>query len=150
MARFGIYEKAGDRRVLGEGRSYTAFLFTGFWLLAKGLWLEAVCVAAFIFLVVFPLFLQAPLAAFALSFVPGVYLWLEGHHLVAARFIRRGWSLVALVEANSEDGAAMIYDLEDNGAVAAPPPIPRLNPLASQPRVQGNLRGPSPFGLEGL
>ncbi|MEM1364786.1 MAG: DUF2628 domain-containing protein [Pseudomonadota bacterium] len=151
MARFAIYKKSGpggfhDQRVVREGGNKYAFLFTGFWLMAKGLWLEALATLVFICFVAFPLLPTAPLAGFLLSFVPGIYLWLEGNNLVAARLLRRGWTLAALVEASNEDGAEMRYDAHRSSTVATPPPLPTAT---SRPKAQGNLKGPPAFGLDG-
>ncbi|MEN0088171.1 MAG: DUF2628 domain-containing protein [Pseudomonadota bacterium] len=145
MARFAIYEKGGDQRILREGSNKYAFVFTSFWLIAKGLWLEALAVFAFICFVALPLLPASPPAGLALSVLPAIYLWLEGQSMVAARLQRRGWVVKALVEAASEEGALMLHELHSSTATT-PPPLPN----AARPKVQGNLRGPSPFGLEGL
>ncbi|MEO0495829.1 MAG: DUF2628 domain-containing protein [Pseudomonadota bacterium] len=162
MARFAFYEKAGERRVVREGRNHNAFLFTSFWLIAKGLWLEAAGVFVFICFVALPLVPAAPLAAMGLLVLPGIYLWLEGQNMVAHRLERRGWALVALVEATTQEGAEIAYQMRSlqtqsagstavrpphaAGSAATPPPLPN----AARPKMQGNKRGPAPFGLEGL
>lgn len=148
MARYDVYEKAGERRVVPDGLSGPAFWFGSFWLLAKGLWLEGLAAMVFILFVALPVLPYAPWAALALLWCPALYAWIEGHALVARRLQRKDWTHVAAVEAVSRDGAFVIYEASLLRGGATPPPLPAGS--AARPKVQGSMKGPAPFGLEGL
>ncbi|MEO0635583.1 MAG: DUF2628 domain-containing protein [Pseudomonadota bacterium] len=153
MARYDIYEKAGERRAVPDGLSGAAFWFGSFWLLAKGLWLEALAGFAFVIFVALPVLPYAPWAALGLLVCPALYAWIEGHALVARRLERKGWKHVAAVEAASRDGALIMYEASLMRSGSTPPPLPSTTPDATaigRSKVQGTMRGPAPFGLEGL
>jgi len=97
----GPREEIERARLLPESFTWGAFIFTGLWLLFNRLWLASLVFAG----LWGALFWGGPrlglgggsiaLAQFAL----GLFLGLEGQHLIARKLARQGWRLADVVEA---------------------------------------------------
>jgi hypothetical protein len=94
------------------------------WLLLHGLWLETIAYVLIAIGTGAIMELGWPAIGFALSILPGLYLFIEGRELVAAKLRRKGWRLAGVVEADSKEAAERRFfentDLSTLPAAAAP------------------------------
>lgn len=99
-------EAAGNARYVADRASILALVFPFVWLLWHRLWfwLAAYVLVAF-FLSVLGATSLAVLGA-TLTFLPGLYIYLEGPNMIAGKLELQGWRLAGLVEAANEDAAA--------------------------------------------
>ncbi|MFD0916921.1 DUF2628 domain-containing protein [Pseudahrensia aquimaris] len=91
--------------VLPDSLSFWAIVFPLPWLVWHKLWLE---LGFYLFaMMLIGGLLATPYAAagLALSGLPGLYLWLEGHDLRRAKLRRKGYELVDVVEAKDKQTA---------------------------------------------
>jgi hypothetical protein len=98
-------EKYQAVALLPVGFSYGAFSLGPVWLLAKGLWLEALAVLLAGAFVVLPILLAAPFSGLAIATLIGWFVGLEGRNWVIAKKERKGWQAIAEIVAASEDEA---------------------------------------------
>ena len=75
------------------------------WLLFHGLWLETIAYVLIAIGTGAIMELGWPAIGFALSLLPGLYLFIEGRELLAAKLRRKGWRFAGVVEADSEEAA---------------------------------------------
>ena len=113
-------------RFVKEGFSWPAFLFTGFWLLWKRLWVEfEVFVAA---VVVLELLFQAmgisPAMGGLGSLLIGLVLGFEGNDLVRAKLARMGYAEVGEVAGRDLESAELKYFGERAHPPVASPAAP--------------------------
>lgn len=115
MAVYEVYIPPADRsdgepalnaRYVADRASVLALIFPFVWLLWHRLWfwLAAYMLVAF-FLSALGATSMAVLAA-TLTFLPGLYIYLEGPNMIAGKLELQGWRLGGLVEAANEDAAA--------------------------------------------
>lgn len=132
--------------LLKDGFSLPAFIFTGFWLLAKRLWLAlAVFVALWAAIGFGGRWLGLdPLALALAQGLIGLFLGLEGHALIERKLVRKGFSVAGVVEARDEDAAERrFFELaEANGATGLAPSAgavasPAAPRASAQPVVLG-------------
>ena len=99
-------EAARNARYVADRASVLALIFPFVWLLWHRLWfwLAAYVLVAF-FLSALSATSVAVLAA-ALTFLPGLYIYLEGPNMIAGKLELQGCRLAGLVEAANEDAAA--------------------------------------------
>ena len=97
---------AENARYVADRASVLALIFPFVWLLWHRLWfwLAAYVLVAF-FLSALGATSLAVLGA-ALTFLPGLYIYLEGPNMIANKLELQGWRLAGLVEAANEDAAA--------------------------------------------
>lgn len=137
----GEREEIEQARVLPERFTWSAFVFTGLWLIAKRLWL-----ATFVFALLWgalyyaraQLGLTAGAALLAQAAI-GLFLGFEGQSLIARKLRRQGWRLADVVEAPDLASAERRYFERALGARPAPPPH---DPAPTAPRYQ--TAGPVP------
>ena len=98
--------RAIDARYVADRASVLALILPFVWLLWHRLWFwfVAYLLAAF-FLSALEATSLAVLGA-ALTFLPGLYIYLEGPNMIAGKLELQGWRLAGLVEAANEDAAA--------------------------------------------
>lgn len=121
----GLREEIEQARVLPESFTWPAFIFGGFWLLFKRLWL-AFLVYALVWggLVYLQRQIGFALAAVLLSQTAlALFLGLEGQALIARKLLRQGWRLVDVVEAPDLSAAERRY-FERALPAGAPPRLP--------------------------
>lgn len=98
-----------EPRFLRDGVSVLGLLIPIVFLLWHRLWLE---LFAYVLLMIFIIGLGgtewAP-ATMAISFLPGVFLFLEGSNLIAAKWRRQDWRLVALCDGDSKAEAEIRF-----------------------------------------
>lgn len=96
--------------VLPDRFSWLALLFPWIWLLAKRLWLAAV--AIFVLQLGTGWLMQFPgleTAGWLAGLAINLLVAFEGRHYYSEHLIRRGWSLDAVISADSRAGAEDIY-----------------------------------------
>jgi len=129
----GLRSEIEQARLLPENFSWGAFLFTGFWLLGKQLWLVTL---VFVLIGAGLIYLRSRFGlhpgALTLSYwAIALFLGIEGNNLVARKLARKGWRLADVVEARDLAEAERRYF---ERALAAYPPVPRVAvPAAPQP-----------------
>ena len=98
-------EPAHNARYVADRASVLALIFPFVWLLWHRLWfwLAAYVLVAF-FLSALGTTSLAVIGA-ALTFLPGLYIYLEGPNMIADKLELQGWRLAGLVEAVNEDAA---------------------------------------------
>ena len=134
----GAREQVEGAELLPEAFSWSAFLFTGLWLLYRRLWLGTL-----VFLLAWGglLLLRAQFGLGSGSFllahlVLALLLGLEGHNLLLRKRQRQGWRLADVVEARDLPEAERRFF--ERALAAAPPPLAPPQPPAPP------LRGPVP------
>lgn len=97
----GEREEIEQAQVLPESFTWSAFIFTGLWLLSKRLWL-----ATFLFALVWGALYYARTqlgltagAALVAQAAVSLFLGFEGQNLIARKLRRQGWRLADVVEA---------------------------------------------------
>jgi hypothetical protein len=96
--------------VLADRFSWLALLFPWIWLLTKRLWLEAV--AIFVLQLASGWLMQVPgfeAAGWLAGVAIGLLVALEGRQYYAGSLVRRGWSLDAVISADSRASAEDLY-----------------------------------------
>lgn len=122
----GERDEIEQARLLPERFTWSAFVFSGLWLLSKRLWL-----ATFLFALVWAglyyarvrLGLSAGAALLAQAAI-GLFLGLEGQNLIGRKLKRLGWRLVDVVEAPDLASAERRYFERALEARPAPPHEP--------------------------
>jgi hypothetical protein len=124
--------------LLKDGFSLPAFIFTGFWLLAKRLWLAlAVFVALWAAIGLGGRWLGLdPLALAVAQGLIGLFLGLEGHALIERKLVRQGYSVAGVVEARDEDAAERrFFELAEANAATGPAPSAAVAAGPAAPRA---------------
>ena len=152
MAIYSVYlppesgNEASDRTVfLGDGPALLALIVPIVWLLWHRLWLEAALYV--LIMVAFGVSTQfgyPEIGAF-LSFLPGLYLMLEGRELVRCRYERSGWHFDGVVEAGDIEAAELRYFSNFVEATRIEPPKTENQPKS--PIFSNHIRRPAPIGL---
>lgn len=90
---------------LKDGFALFAFVFTGFWLLSKRLWLAFAIFLAIWLIVGFGgrAIGIHPLGLLLAQALIGLYLGLEGHGMIERKLIKAGWTLAGVVEGRDLD-----------------------------------------------
>lgn len=134
-----------DTVFLKDGFMLFAFIFTGFWLLSKRLWL-----AFLVFLAVWAAIAIGgrmiglhPLSLGLAQALIGLYLGLEGHGLVERKLLKKGWSFAGVVEGR-DIGTVERRFFEQAGVLGEP------RPLAMQAISPGPSRPAAPAPVLGL
>lgn len=141
---------AQDVRLVADNASLIALILPMLWLLWHRLWfwLAGYLLVAFFFNAL--AWTDYTGIAAVLTFLPGVYIWLEGPSLIASTLEVDGWRLVDLVEADSMDSARFRWmeRMADSGNTAPPAPLRQLP--VTQTMDNGVRRTLDPgFGLFG-
>lgn len=101
-----VGNSAANARYVADRVSVLALIFPFIWLLWHRLWFWlAVYLLVAFFLSTLGTTNLAILGA-ALTFLPGLYVYLEGPNMIAGKLEYQGWQLAGLVEAANEDAAA--------------------------------------------
>ena len=111
-------------RFVRDRFSFLAFLFPGFWLLAKRLWLPGLIVLVLQGLAGYVA--EQPglfFAGTALGLSLSMLVALEGPSLIAAILERKGWTLAGIVVADDLDAAEDIYFNDPATVPASPKPL---------------------------
>lgn len=119
----GQREEIEEARLVPESFSWSAFLFGGFWLLFKRLWLWTL-VYAVIWGALFYVQRNVAIAGGALllaHWAIGLFLGLEGNNLIVRKLARKGWRLADVVEARDLAEAERRYFERALANEAAPP-----------------------------
>ena len=109
MAIIEVYtnEQNGEVEFVGERPSIIALIIPAAWLIWHRLWYELIAYG----LVAVSLGALSTTAwalpAALLSFLPGLYLYLEGQNLVTAKLERQGYSLAAIQESDNRESAEL-------------------------------------------
>jgi Protein of unknown function (DUF2628) len=123
-----------DAEFVRDGFSRSAFVFGGFWLVSKRLWLSALIFAVLIVGVwAASAFLNLPLRVpFGISLLLSILLGLEGSSLQRWRFRRRGWSEAGLVSARDLEEAELRFFDQQGIASTKPTAKSEARPVAAQ------------------
>lgn len=131
-----LNETLSQAVVLKDGFSFPAFIFTGFWLLSKKIWLGFLVFATvYVALLLAQANLGLTAAALVIcQFALGIFLGLEGHHLLGQKLLAKGWKLADVVEARNHDEAERRFFeralASDTAADTSHPVQPKLQPAA--------------------
>ena len=113
-------------RAVPEGVAKWALIAPPFWLAYHRLWgtlaVYLLVVAGFLTLAA----TQFAAIGIALAFMPGLYLWLEGHQLRRARLAIEGFDTVAVIEAPDEEIAVRRFIKEWEAEYGVPTHRDRL------------------------
>lgn len=134
----GEREEIEQARLLPESFTWSAFVFTGLWLLAKRLWLATI-VFALVWGALYYARTQLGLtagAALLAQFAIGLFLGFEGQNLIARKLQRQGWRLADVVEAPDLASAERRYF--ERALMARPAPLP-LDPAPTLRQSSGPL-----------
>jgi hypothetical protein len=126
----GQREEIEQARLLPETFNWSAFLFSGLWLVTKRLWLWTL-VYALIWGALFYAQRNVAIAGSALllaHWAIGLFLGLEGNNLIVRKLARQGWRLADVVEARDLSAAERRY-FERALANEAAPPRRELSPV---------------------
>jgi len=138
----GQREEIEQARLLPETFSWSAFVFSGLWLLGKRLWL-----ATLIFVLLWGALFYAQrslaLASGALllaHWTIGLFLGFEGQNLIVRKLARQGWRLADVVEARDLPEAERRYFERALAGEAVPPrrealPAPRPQASSAAPII---------------
>lgn len=151
MALFEVYtrENTADVEFVSDRVSVFALVLPAIWLVWHRLW-YALAVYGLIALTIAALgSTQWGAIAAAMSFLPGLYLFLEGSNLIGARLERQEFSLAGLVEADSRESAELQWVFDPGHQVRKEPldGIRKQAWPASKP-VEADLTKPE-FGMFG-
>ena len=112
MAIFEVYQKTGSARfdegetcLVRDRASIAALLFPALWLTWHRLWFALAAyllVSAFIFALAKT---ELNIAAAAVSFLQGLYVFLEGPNWIASKLHNSGYQLVGLIDADNLSSA---------------------------------------------
>jgi hypothetical protein len=144
----GASAREGEELVFQrDGFSVLAFLFPPVWLLWHRLWVEAAVTIALLFAVTALERLGGLVAAASiLSLLVSLFVGLEGNAMRIARWQRRGWRALTVVDADSEHDAETIYvahdELEDERPADRQPIVAHPAFAGVQPSAIGLLLNP--------
>jgi hypothetical protein len=116
MAIFEVYASNNPEltRFVKDKGSIIALILPAFWLAWNRLWFALIiylCVAFFFFAIGNT---QWAMIVSVFSFIPGLYLFLEGPCLLAAKFERSGLKLAGVIEAGDMDSAELKWFAKTN------------------------------------
>ena len=77
------------------------------WLIWNRLWLALAIYIVFMAVMIFSVDTKYGLVLSAISFIPALYLFLEGSALISADLRTKGWKMVGVVEANDRESAEL-------------------------------------------
>ncbi len=135
-------EEVAERSLfVKEGFAFFGFAFTGLWLLAQRLWLEAIAYLGAIALIsaLFWQFSLPPGAYAGVTFLLSLLIGLEGNEWIRRRLGRAGWTQAGTVSGPTLDECERRFFQEWTGSGAAPrsapPPLrsPQPAPVAGRP-----------------
>ncbi len=126
-----------DVRFLGDRVSLLALVFPAIWLVWHRLWWAFAAYLIFAFAIAGLGMTDFAAAMAALSFLPGIYVFLEGANLIADKWQRSGYVLAGLVEADALEDAELRWFFA-NGPGARP----MQNPFVARANLAG--RGTAP------
>ncbi len=138
----GVRESAVEAEVIKDGFSFSAFIFTGFWLLYKRLW-GAFLLFALVYAVLMWLRWQLGLPGYTIAFAQFAIGLLIGHEatsLQEAKRLAQGWQLADVVEAANLGHAERRFFERVVSDYPLPPPLqrnsqPPANPGRPQPII---------------
>ena len=115
MAIFEVYvpenataqERALDARLLGERASILALILPFVWLAWHRLWFALGVYVLFTIALAGIGASDYAAAATAFSFLPGIYLFLEGNNLISAKWKLDGFHLADVVEGDTHENAEL-------------------------------------------
>jgi len=124
-----------------EGFAFFGFAFTGLWLLAERLWLQALAYFGALAAVsaLFWRFGLPPGAFAGVTFLLAVLIGVEGNEWIRRRFAKRGWSQAGTVSGPSLDECERRFFQDWIGAQAVPRQAPSPVPSAAQQPPPGVL-----------
>ena len=120
-------KRAREVEMIREGFNWWAFLFSGLWMLAQGMWVVGVAVLVLTGLAAAGLeyFGVGDVASSILTLAIGVYVGCSANDWHRAHLARKGWKEAAVIAAPDRDGALRRYlDLAALEAVPAAHPQP--------------------------
>lgn len=131
----GVRDEIEQAQLLPETFAWPAFVFGGFWLLGKRLWL-----ATLVYVLLWGALLYASNrfgltsgAMLIAHWTIALFLGLEGHNLLARKLARQGWRLADVVEARDLSEAERRYFERALAGETVPSRIAPATPLRSQP-----------------
>lgn len=115
--------RAESARFLKDRVSILALILPLVWLAWHRLWLAFA--AYFVFSTVLTGFGATSYAptVIAFSFLPGIYLLLEGHNLIAGKWESQGYQMIDLVEAESVESAELRWLARQNLSASVASPV---------------------------
>lgn len=131
----GERETIERARVIPDGFSWGAFLFTGLWLLGQRLWL-ATLLFALIWGAIFYVHSRFGFHPSALSLIYwaiALFLGIEGRNFIVRKLTRKGWHLSDVVEARTLAEAERRYFERALAYGPALPPLATPAPAATRP-----------------
>jgi len=155
MAIFEVYaDERSDNETRAEGVRFLkdrvsifALIVPLIWLLWHRLWLALAAYLVFSAAIAGLGATSYASAVIALSFLPGVYLLLEGHNLIADKWEAQGYQLVDLVEADSVENAELRWLARQEISAVGTRPTITPEPAASR-KVWPPIKDDRPeFGL---
>ncbi len=150
MASWIVMEKprdpqgAQDIAFIRDGFSFLAFLFPPLWLLWNRLWIEAaLAFAALLGGAALERVTGLGLAAPLLSLLVSLFVGLEGNGLRVNALLRRGWSILTVIEADDLTDAETRYaadaDEDGDGIPDRYQIVPSPAPVATAPAAPVGL-----------
>ncbi len=92
-----VHAPVADAVFVPEARALWALVLPLPWLLWNRLWWAAIFYVLVSIILAMTLTLEPGILALLLTFLPGFFLYLEGHELRHKRLERRGWKLTGIV-----------------------------------------------------
>ncbi len=130
-------------RFIPESKAILALVFPLIWLLWHRLWWPALFYLLISIALALGLATQFGVMIGLLTFIPGLYLFLEGHELRRHQLERRGWRLTGIVEGSNLASAEMRYfHIHDGNEATMGQNI--VEQQAGQPTLRGDITRPYP------
>lgn len=129
-------------RLVSDAKAPYALIFPPIWLAFNRLWLplgvySVIALAIAMIAIAFPV-----TPALYLSFLPGLYLLLEGNALIAARLERIGWRFAGVVDGATKEEAEIRFIMKSHEGVE--PSVQVKKPATPNPQMK---LLPAPAGL---
>ncbi len=122
-----------------DTKSMVALIIPLAWLLWYRLWWAALFYALISIVLLAAVVTDIGLVALLLSFIPGLFLFLEGHELRRKALQRRGWKYQCITEGEDRDEAEIryYYSIEQmtDQTMKTPSPKPRKQVFAADPGI---------------
>lgn len=131
----GVRDEIEQAQLLPETFAWPAFVFGGFWLLGKRLWLATLLYGLLwgVLLYASNRFGMTTGSLLIAHWTIALFLGLEGHNLLARKLARQGWRLADVVEARDLSEAERRYFERALAGETVPSRIAPATPLRSQP-----------------
>jgi len=135
-------EREANARFVRQGLSLFALAIPPIWLIWNRLWFYLALYLVFAAVLYGLGLTRWSTAVVAISFLPGLYLFLEGRNLVSAELERGGWEMAGLVEASDMEDAEYRWFSDHARKTSVPsvalsafpvPPKPVTAPIQDRP-----------------